>query len=87
MEYRIRNIDAYIFDVYVNRMYRGHGFAGEMIRQLMNYLHGKGVQTVHLAVSVSNESAIKAYKKAGFTIVNSCSFARLLKNNIPYRVL
>jgi len=87
LEYRIRNIDAYIFDVFVNADERGNGYAGEMIRQLMQYLHGKGIETAHLAVSVSNESAIKAYAKAGFSNVRDCEFARLLKMNIPYHVL
>ena len=87
LEYRIRNIDAYIFDVFVNPKYRGNGYAGEMIRQLMCYLHEKGIETAHLAVSVSNESAIKAYKKTGFSNERDCSFARVLKINIPYHVL
>ena len=87
LEYRIRNIDAYIFDVFINNAYRGRGYAGEMIRQLMRYLHGKGIDTAHLAVSVSNESAIRAYKKTGFTIVKDLNFARILKINIPYHIL
>lgn len=66
LEYRIRNIDAYIFDVFVNTTYRGHGFAGEMISQVMRYLHEMGIDTAYLAVSTLNESAIKAYKKTGF---------------------
>jgi ribosomal protein S18 acetylase RimI-like enzyme len=87
LEYRIRNIDAYIFDVFVNNAYRGRGYAGEMIRQLMCHLHGKGIDTAHLAVSVSNESAIRAYKKTGFTIMKDLNFARILKINIPYHIL
>ena len=69
LEYRIRNIDAYIFDVYVNNQYRGKGYAGEMIRQLMEYLHGKGINIAHLAVAKSNRSAIRAYEKTGFMTV------------------
>ena len=87
LEYRIRNIDAYVFDVFVNNSCRGRGYAGEMIRQLMCYLHGKGIDSAYLAVSVSNESAIRAYKKTGFTTVKDLNFARVLKINIPYHVL
>ena len=87
LEYRIRNIDAYIFDVYVNSKHRGKGYAGEMIRQLMKYLHNKGISTAHLAVSKSNTSAIRAYKKTGFTTVTDNRFARFLKINIPYQKL
>ena len=87
LEYRIRNIEAYIFDVFVNNEYRGQGYAGEMIRQLMRYLHGRGIDKAYLAVSTSNNSAMKAYKKSGFVIVKDLSFIRVLKINIPYHVL
>lgn len=87
LEYKIRNIEAYVFDVYVNNDYRGHGYAGEMIRQLMRYLHGRGIDTAYLAVSTANDSAIKAYKKTGFVTVEDLSFVRALKINIPYHVL
>lgn len=87
LEYRIRHIEAYIFNVYINEDFRGNGYAGEMICHLMKYLHGKGIDTAHLAVSVSNENAIKAYKKSGFSIVKDLSFVRVLKINIPYHVL
>ena len=87
LEYRIRNIDAYIFDVFVNSSYRGKGYAGEMIRQLMEYLHTKGIDSAHLAVSTKNISAIRAYEKAGFVTVCDHKFARVLKINIPYHKL
>lgn len=63
LEYRIRDIDAYIFDVSVNDQYRGKGYAGEMIRQLIEYLHGKRIDTAHLAVAKTNKNAIRAYEK------------------------
>ena len=87
LEYRIRNFDAYIFDVFVNEAHRGHGYAGEMIHQLMNYLHERGIDTACLAVSASNESAVKAYSKAGFRLIKDLRFARILKVNIPYHIL
>lgn len=87
LEYRIRNIEAYIFDVFVNDDYRGRGYAGEMIQKLMLYLHERGINTAYLAVSTSNKSAIKAYIKTGFTTVRDTSFARILKINVPYHVL
>lgn len=87
LEYRIRNIYAYIFDVLVNEKYRGNGYADEMIRQLMEYYHKKGIESADLTVSVSNTSAIRAYEKTGFTTVKDCSFARIMKINIPYHFL
>lgn len=87
LEYRIRNINAYIFDVYVNSKYRGKGYAGEMICEIMEYLHKKGLNTAYLAVSRRNISAIRAYKKIGFTTVADKKFVRFLKINIPYHKL
>ncbi len=87
LEYRIRDIAAYIFDVYINRKYRGKGYAGEMLRQLMQYLYNKGLSTAHLAVSKTNISAIRAYEKTGFTTVADKRFVRFLKINIPYHKL
>ncbi len=87
IEYRIRHIDAYIFDVYVNENYRGNGYAGEMLCLLMKYLHKRGIDCSYLAVAKTNKSAIKAYKKAGFKSVADKKFARILRINIPYHEL
>lgn len=87
IEYKIRNIDAYIFNVYVSQTYRGNGFAGEMIYQLMNLLHNNGVEKAYLAVSLKNMSAIRAYEKIGFVNVFDRKFVRVLKINIPYHIL
>ena len=69
IEYRIRRIEAYIFDVYINENYRGNGYAGEMICLLMKYLHERGIDCSYLAVAKTNKSAIKAYKKTIKTAV------------------
>lgn len=87
LEYRIRNIEAYIFDVYVNGKFRGKGYAGQMIRLLMEHLHQDGIDQAYLAVSVKNISAIRAYEKAGFVKTGNKRFARFLKVNIPYHIL
>lgn len=84
LEYRIRTIDAYIFDVYINRNQRGNGYAGEMIRHLMCYLHQKGIDSAYLAVSQSNTRAIQAYQKVGFTIAAKKKFLRAFRINIPF---
>lgn len=87
LEYRIRGIDAYIFDVYVNEAHRGSGYAGKMIRRAMEHLHQKGIDTAHLAVALTNQSAIRAYEKVGFTTEYDLRFARVLKVNVPYHKL
>ena len=89
IEYKIRNIDAFIYNVYTEEKYRGNGYAKEMICLLMKYLDGKSqfINEVYLAVSTNNSSAIRAYEKAGFIKRSESSFIRILKINIPYKVL
>ncbi|MBR5948719.1 MAG: GNAT family N-acetyltransferase [Clostridia bacterium] len=87
IEYRIRNIDAYIFDVFVSPSERGKGIAGIMIAKIMNHLKEQGIDSAYLAVSKKNTSAIKAYRKSGFEICSEKAFARVLKVNIPYHKL
>lgn len=88
VEYKIRHIDAFIFDVFVNPAQRGHGYAGMMLGALMDYLVSqKGIHEAFLAVSLENKSAIRAYEKAGLRTIAVKSFLRVLKINIPYRKL
>lgn len=53
LEYRIRDIDAYLFDVYMNEKYRGNGYAGQMIRLVMDYLKERGIDTAYLVYYVN----------------------------------
>lgn len=87
IEYKIRNVDAFMISVLVLPEYRGQGYVAEMINMTMDYLHNKGIDEVYLAVSTNNTSAIKAYKKVGFFTVKHTNFVRVLRLNIPYRVL
>lgn len=87
LEYRIRETDAYIFDVYINETHRGAGLAGRMIRSLMDHLYDKGIERACLAVSLKNTSAIRAYEKVGFKTVCDKWFIRAFKLNIPYHKL
>ena len=87
IEYKIRKADAFIFNVLTDEKYRGRGYAGEMLRLLSHYLHGKSIDKAYLAVSTNNLPAIRAYKKVGFVTEYDSSFIRVLKINIPYRQL
>ena len=87
LEYRIRNIDAFVFNVLVKENSRGRGYAGIMIEELGKHLKDRGIQEAYLAVSVDNNSAIKAYEKAGFNTVCEKKFIRVLKKNVPYHWL
>jgi len=87
VEYKIRNVDAFVFDVFVNPAHRGHGYAGMMLRELMAYLATSGIHDAYLAVSLDNTDAIRAYEKAGLRKVGHRKFLRILKVNIPFHVL
>ena len=87
IEYKVKKIEAFIFNVYVKEAFRGNGYAGEMIKLVMEYLHEKSINEVYLAVSNNNNSAISAYKKIGFKIRLQSFFVRILKINVPYRKL
>ena len=87
LEYKIRKVDAFIYNVLINEKYRGRGYAGEMLYLLSEYLHGKSIDKAYLAVSTNNSPAIRAYEKVGFLTEYDSSFIRILKVNIPYRQL
>lgn len=87
IEYKIRSIDAFIYNVLTKKEYRGKGYAGEMLFLLSEYLHGKSIEKSYLAVSKNNDSAIRAYKKTGFVTEKDSSFIRILRVNIPYKQL
>ena len=60
IQYRIRNIDAFIFDAFVSESYRGKSFVGEMIKCLADKELADNIK-MYLAVRTDNHSAIKAY--------------------------
>lgn len=85
LEYRIRKIDAFLFNVYVNAKYRHKGYADIMMKLIQNYLlEKKGIKRLLLAVSVDNEIAIKTYKKNNFKVIGKRIFIRVLRHNFPY---
>ena len=84
LEYKVRNIDAFIYNVRIDSTYRGKGYAKEMLLFVGMQLKYRGINDMYLAVSTDNTSAIKAYKKTGFEIVSEKYFIRMLRKNIPY---
>lgn len=84
LEYKIRDIDAFIYNVMINESVRGRGYAGVMIKKLGLALKSKNINEAYLAVSTDNPSAIRAYQKVGFEVVGEKLFMRTLKRNIPY---
>jgi len=87
VEYKIRDIDAFVFDVFVNPAHRGHAYAGMMLRELMIHLASIGIHTAYLAVSFDNKNALRAYQTAGLSEVCNKRFLRILKINLPFHKL
>lgn len=87
LEYKIRDIEAFIYNVMIAEAFRGKGFAGIMVKMLGVQLKKKGIREAYLAVSTDNYSAIKAYQKMGFEKIAEKKFVRTLRKNFPYYCL
>ena len=84
-QYRVRKVDAFIFDVYVSPDCRGAGLCGYMFQLLFEFLIDISKYTVALGVRTDNPSAIRAYQKAGGEIKTRRRFIQLVhRYNIPY---
>ena len=64
--YKIPDTYVYLGFMYVVPSYRGMGINGEILAYLFNWGKTKGYEEFQLTVYAENESAIKAYQKAGF---------------------
>ncbi len=84
LEYKIRDAEAFIYNVMIKEFFRGKGYAGIMIQMLGVKLRKLNIKEAYLAVSIDNHSAIKAYQKTGFEIVSEKKFLRIMKRNFPY---
>lgn len=57
---------AYLGFMFVKSEYRGKGINQLVLDQLLKWTKSKGISEVRLDVYDQNESAVKAYEKAGF---------------------
>lgn len=57
---------SYIGFMFVTPSHRGEGLAQKILDHLMEWSKDRGVKDIYMDVYVKNESAIKAYTKAGF---------------------
>ncbi|UOU99830.1 GNAT family N-acetyltransferase [Chryseobacterium daecheongense] len=57
---------AYLGFMFVRPEYRGRGINQLILDQLLEWTKNKGISEVRLDVYDQNESAVKAYEKAGF---------------------
>ena len=84
-QYRVRNIEALIYQIEVFPEFRGQGICGIMMCQAFEYLKThKDINEAYWSVRNNNESALKAYNKLDANQVGRRRFFRILKINIPY---
>lgn len=84
MSYRVRNIDGVISCVCVFDEFRGRNIANFMLSSIVELLAMEGSKSVALGVNTDNTAAIRAYKKAGFSVVGEKKYLRVLRKNLPY---
>ena len=87
MVYKIRNVEALISCVCVFKGFRGKNIANLMIGKIVELLYGEGGTEVALGVRTDNNSAIRAYEKAGFKITDEKKYIRVFRKNIPYHTV
>lgn len=56
-----------VVDLYLVTKYRNQGLGGQLLQAGLDWLKGKGTQTVGLAVHKDNLAAVKLYESFGFT--------------------
>lgn len=84
-QYRVRRVDAFIFDVYVFSEYRGRGLCGQMFQHVFELLRNNSKSVAALGVRTDNQSAIQAYQKAGGVIKSRRRYIQLChRYDIPY---
>lgn len=65
--YLLHEQHAYLGFMYIDPRYRGLGVNQKIIEALSSWSASRGITELRLDVYQTNESAIKAYEKAGFT--------------------
>lgn len=62
-------IEAEVTNVTIDKSMRGKGYGSLLLENALQKMKEKGVVNVYLEVRVSNEAAIRLYKKHGFEIL------------------
>ncbi len=58
--------EGQITNVATHPSYRGHGYARQVLRSLIDYAKGIGIENITLEVRASNTPAISLYESLGF---------------------
>jgi ribosomal protein S18 acetylase RimI-like enzyme len=64
--YEKHEVFGYLGFMFVNPEFRGQGISGLLLTALKKWILSQGITEVRLQVYDENESAVKAYEKAGF---------------------
>lgn len=84
MVYKVRYAEALLSCVCVFKEYRGNNIANTLIGGIVDLLRRENIEEVTLGVRTDNKSAIRAYQKAGFKIIDEKRYLRFLRMNFPY---
>lgn len=86
-QYRMRKVDAFGFDFGIRSQFRGQGYIVWMIYELLLHLKEKRIEKLYASVRTNNQSAIKAYNKAGMRIVREERFFRIVGIRVLYPIV
>lgn len=62
---------AYISQFYISKEYRGRGIGKKLLEKAINIIKEKNIRVIRIGVYEKQESAIKLYRKLGFTIIGT----------------
>ena len=80
--YRVKNIDAFIVNVFINAEDRRKGYGEYLLRKTLHYLYTqKNIRTAYLTVRMNNLPARRLYTKAGGKDLRTIKRLRLF--NVP----
>lgn len=71
------SMQAYIFNIFVEDGFRGHGIGARLMALADTWAHQNGFERIGLSVAVNNESAIELYKNLGYKVETIRMFKNL----------
>lgn len=63
---RVHRRQGNISNLFVASQYRGRGVAAKLVRELLRWFRGKGIEDVYLGVHCGNAPALKMFRELGF---------------------
>lgn len=83
LPYQIHELYGYLGFMYVDPEFRGKGLINLLINELKKWVSSQGITEVRLQVYSENESAVNAYRRAGFAPITTtmrCDMSQLDDN-------